>query len=767
MREAVKQGASDIHMKVGVPPYVRIHGTLSPFGQTGTPKEDMDRIVASMVPEEMRERINQRTEVDLAVTIPGVARFRCNIFKQRGTFELVLRVVPYNIPTMEQLGLPSVLKLISMEPRGLVLVTGITGSGKSTTIASMIQHINENLPVHIVTIEDPIEFVYRDVKASISQREVGIDTQDFYQALKYVLRQDPDVIVLGEMRDRDTAITAIMAAETGHLVMSTLHTADAIQTVDRIIDMFPAAQHEQIRHGLASTLRAIISMRLLPKADGKGRAPAIEIMINTPAIRSLLMENKLGEIKSLISEGASQYGMQTFDQSLLQLYKAKLITKESALEEATSAAELELAMKGITSGSGSSQSFIRSGQSDFQRQRAKEYYTRARRLFEQGLIEDASREIRRALVDDPESGDAKELLGKIEEAQKKEGIKAEAEPYVKRGLELVGQDKIEEALAVFRQGLQVDPNNDRLKSMIKAAEEKGSFIKGTKALLADAQTQIREGKFPEARATLQQVLEKDPGHADALGLLSEVMTAQTRQQILSEIEALSGKAEAAFGEKRWFDAIFNWNLVRELQPEHPKASGRINEAAGQLRAHGVPGMPAPGEAPWVESVMQSFRKGLDLFMSGQLPGCLNEWRQGLSKAPQAKGLLETYQHKVEALHAEHVKYHLDRAGQLWEQGEVGRAMSQLRHSAQIEPGSAEVKAQLDAHKPAADQMVDRYIGDADKWQQLDRVRAAVFCLERAFEIDPAKNGLKQKVTEGRNRLAKLKDIITAMDKKVA
>ncbi len=288
----------------------------------------------------------------MAYSVPGLGRFRCNIFYQRGAIGLVLRIIPSKIRTIRELILPPVLEEICMEKRGLVLVTGTTGSGKTTTLAAMIDYINTNRVEHIITIEDPIEYLHRDKKSLVNQREVGVDTESFATALRSALREDPDVILVGEMRDYETIETAIVAAETGHLVLSTLHTLDAPETINRIISVFPPYHHKQIRIQLASVLKAVISMRLLPRADGNGRVPAVEVMITTPFIRDCIInKEKTHLIREAIKQGVSQYGMQTFDQSLFKLYESKLITLEEALKWASNPDELKLKVMGIQSAS--------------------------------------------------------------------------------------------------------------------------------------------------------------------------------------------------------------------------------------------------------------------------------------------------------------------------------------------------------------------------------------------------------------------------------
>ena len=287
--------------------------------------------------------------MDLAYSIPGLGRFRCNVFQQRGTVGLVLRVIPTRIKTIDELGLPPVLKKIAAEERGLVLVTGTTGSGKSTTLAAMIDYINSTRAAHIMTVEDPIEYLHRDHHSIVNQREVNVDTQSFSHALRSALRQDPDVILVGEMRDHETVETALLAAETGHLVFSTLHTLDATETVNRIIAVFPPHQQRQVRIQLASVLKGAVAQRLLPRADGTGRVPAVEVMITTGFIRDCIVDkDRTSQIHGAIAAGTSQYGMQTFDQSIFSLYQQGLVTLDEALRWASNVDEFKLRVQGIS-----------------------------------------------------------------------------------------------------------------------------------------------------------------------------------------------------------------------------------------------------------------------------------------------------------------------------------------------------------------------------------------------------------------------------------
>ncbi len=350
LKIAVETGASDLHLKAGSYPMMRVRGQLTPATEEKRlDHDDMVSIAAAVLPTGHREKFKENREVDLAYSVAGLGRFRCNTFQQRGTIGMIFRVIPMRVATIDDLALPQILKKIAMEERGLVLVTGTTGSGKSTTLAAMIDEINATRTAHIMTVEDPIEYLHRDNRSIVNQREIGVDTMSFSQALRSALRQDPDVILVGEMRDFETIETALLAAETGHLVFSTLHTLDATETINRIIAVFPPHQQKQIRIQLASVLKAVISQRLIPKVDSKGRAPAVEVLISTAFIRDCIMDKeKTHLIHGAIAQGTSQYGMQTFDQSIFYLFQQKLISYEEALRWASNVDEFKLKVQGIS-----------------------------------------------------------------------------------------------------------------------------------------------------------------------------------------------------------------------------------------------------------------------------------------------------------------------------------------------------------------------------------------------------------------------------------
>jgi len=348
----LQKKASDLHLRVGLKPILRIDGALNAIETNILTNEDIEQTLNQILNEDQKSRFLKKNEMDLALSVSKLGRFRINFYRQRGTIGIAIRAVNTKIPSFEELNLPPVIKTLSEQKRGLILVTGTTGSGKSTTLAAMIEHINQTRAENILTIEDPIEYVYRDKKSIISQREIGGDTESFALALRHAFRQDPDVILIGEVRDLDTMSIALTAADTGHLVLSTLHTMNAIETISRIITFFPPHQHQQIRSLLAGTLKAIICQRLLPRSDGPGRVPAVEVLVSSGSVREYITDPlKTLLLIELIESGAIQYGMQSFDQSIMKLYKSSMITYQEALTQTTSPDDFDLRVKGITGAS--------------------------------------------------------------------------------------------------------------------------------------------------------------------------------------------------------------------------------------------------------------------------------------------------------------------------------------------------------------------------------------------------------------------------------
>jgi len=352
MQEMQNRHASDLHLRVGIRPIVRADGKLVAIDENVLLHDDMDKIISQILSDEQKDKFNKKREMDLALSISKMGRFRINLYKQRGTVGVAIRQVNTIVPSFEELNLPEVVTRIAGNKRGLIIVTGTTGSGKSTTLAAMVEHINNTRHENILTIEDPIEYIYRDKKSIISQREVGGDTESFTTALRHAFRQDPDIILIGEIRDVDTMNIALTAADTGHLVLTTLHTMNAVETLSRIISFFPPHQHQQIRLLLAGTIKSIICQRLLPRCDGPGRVPAVEVLVTTGSIREAIIDpEKTMSILDYMEQGAIQYGMQSFDQSIMNLYRGGAISYEEAMAQCSNPDDFDLRVKGITSAS--------------------------------------------------------------------------------------------------------------------------------------------------------------------------------------------------------------------------------------------------------------------------------------------------------------------------------------------------------------------------------------------------------------------------------
>lgn len=349
LRAMVENKASDLHIRTGVPPIYRINGSLTKIFDTRVDSSMMDSFLDDIMNRDQKLRFEQNKECDFAVGARDMGRFRVNVFRQRGTIAVVIRHIKAKIPAFEELQLPDIIRDLALTRRGLVLVTGTTGSGKSTTLASMLDYINQKESVNIITVEDPIEYLYRDNKAIISQREIGVDTLSYANALRAALRQDPDVLLVGEIRDLETMQIALTAADTGHMVFATIHTTNATETIQRVLSMYPPHQHDEIRILLSEVLAGIISLRLLPTADGKGRVPAAEVLVNTAAIKEYIRDkDKLDMVEHAIAEGHMQYRSQTFDQALLDLYRNERITLETAMNAATNKDDFDLKVRGIS-----------------------------------------------------------------------------------------------------------------------------------------------------------------------------------------------------------------------------------------------------------------------------------------------------------------------------------------------------------------------------------------------------------------------------------
>ncbi len=350
--EMLNRNSSALHIRVGIRPHVRVNGRLEQIATEPVTIDLMEQIISQILNDKQRERFQRKNEMDLALSVAKLGRFRINLFRQRGTAGIAIRAVNTSVPSFEELHLPEAVKKMALERRGLIIITGTTGSGKSTTMASLIEDMNSNRTDNIITVEDPIEYIYRDKKSIIAQREVGGDTETFASALRHAFRQDPDVILIGEVRDLETMSIALTAADTGHLVITTLHTMNVVETITRIISFFPPHQHQQIRLLLAGTLKSIVCQRLLTRGDQPGRVPALEIMFNSGAVRECIIDpEKTAEIPELMEQGRVQYGMQTFDQSIMDLHKEGLISFEEAMRHATNPDDFDLRLRGVTGSS--------------------------------------------------------------------------------------------------------------------------------------------------------------------------------------------------------------------------------------------------------------------------------------------------------------------------------------------------------------------------------------------------------------------------------
>jgi twitching motility protein PilT len=355
LQKMVEANASDLHFKVGRAPTLRVNGELKPLSIPSLQPEDLRSVGDQILPPKQRREFDTDKEADFAIGVPGIGRFRVNMYQQRGSIAYAFRAIAFQAMTIKELNLPPILEEIALKPRGLILVTGITGSGKSTALASMVQYINQQRHANIITIEDPIEFLHRDINCNINQREVGTDTGSFAQALRRVMRQDPDIILIGEIRDRDTLEIALQAADTGHLVLATLHTTDATQTINRVMSFYPPHEQSDVRFMLSTALQAIVCLRLAPRKDRAGRIPACEVLINTAAVRDNIRDlTKTLNIPELIRDGTVQYGMQSFDQSLMNWYSKGVIAYESALFYATNPSEFALKVQGVAGASDTS-----------------------------------------------------------------------------------------------------------------------------------------------------------------------------------------------------------------------------------------------------------------------------------------------------------------------------------------------------------------------------------------------------------------------------
>lgn len=630
----VDKRASDLHLKEGRQPLLRIDGRLAPLDMDILSNADLREMIYAISDEKQRKKFEESNEMDLAYNYEGVARFRANVFRQMGKLELVLRAIPIKIPTLEDLNLPPSLSEISLYQRGLVLVTGTTGSGKSTTLAAMINKVNENYNDHIVTIEDPIEFVHIDKKCSVSQREIGLDTENFKTALKYVLRQDPDVILIGEMRDAETVGTAISAAETGHMVFSTLHTMDAIQTINRILDFFEKEQQKQVAIQLSEALRAVVSLRLVVKADGVGRVPACEVMVVTPTVRGYIEELKISMIRDLIRDG-EQFGMQTFDQSLINLYKRGLITVDEAKKNSTSPQEIDLMLKGITSSKASAQSILDSMLKEQQKKEFETMYRQARNFASSGRYKEAMEVFEKLAQKYPTSKEVAEGMESMRMMINADNFKENVKAIMNEGLNIYRKGNIKGAIIKWQEALDIDANNAQIKAYIQSAQEKLEQIANIPKLMNEGLDIYKTGKIAEAIAKWKEVLKVDPANMQAQGYVEGAEQKLKELKLKQEIDQLYKRAQEEAASGNELQALSDFKRAMLLKPNAPEMKKSFDDLYNRMIAENSGG----GD---VESALtaESFKKGMDYFLAEEYLETIKEWKKAVEKRPLEKKLKE-------------------------------------------------------------------------------------------------------------------------------
>jgi twitching motility protein PilT len=752
----VEKKASDLHIKTGRPPMLRIHGELQSMDVAPLAAEQVLELAMQVLTEKQKQAFDVKNEFDTAYNWEGVARFRANIFRQRGTLTMVLRVIPARIPSLDELDVPEILKTIVTTERGLILVTGATGSGKSTTLAAMINEINENKHEHIVTIEDPIEFVHPDKKSSICQREVGLDTETFSSALRYVLRQDPDVILIGEMRDTETVRAAISAAETGHMVFSTLHTMDAIQTLDRIIDFFPAEQQAQVRQQLSSGLKAVISQRLVTRSDKPGRIPAAEIMICTPTIRGLIAENRFKQIGTFIKDGEHQ-GMMSFDQSLVRLYKAGKISKEEALDQSTSPQEIELALKGITSSRSSAQSILSSMNAAQNKEDTARNMDKGISFMRRGMKEEAANEFRKVLRDEPSHREAQHYLSELTGMATQEQSQSAVKQVIRKGLDFYQEDNVDAAIAQWEEALKLDPNNASAKAYIKGARERAEKVEQAKRMIETGAQAYQAGNLLGAIQAWEFALTVDPHNEQA-----EQYLAEGRKQLKKIEDEKEAKQRFVNGATQYqagniADAGVEWSWALLLKPDYNEAQEYLSEAKKYLASLQLEGVdPA---APDAGAIQGAFKAGLDHYASMRFKDAIGMFGQAKTRRPTL-ALLTEWVERCRAKNREYLDSILARASTALNRNDFIEATAFWKQALKSDP---EDKVTLDAMlaaKPRVQGEIEKLNTEGMEYFQANKFREAILCFEQLLNLDPAHANATKRLVESRDKYAKLKSILT-------
>jgi twitching motility protein PilT len=754
----VEKKASDVHLKAGAPIFFRIDGDLIPQSDAVLSVDELKTVASGLMDDKERKYFfEERHEVDLAYAVGGLARFRTNILWQRGVPEIVMRMIPQHVPKVDEINMPTaVLKQIAAESRGLILVTGITGSGKSTTLAAMIDEMNDNRHAHIVTVEDPIEFIHQDKRSSITQREVGLDTESFKSAMKYVLRQDPDIILVGEMRDVETVQAAITAAETGHLVLSSLHTMDTTQTIERILDFFPTEQQNQIRVQLSNTLRAVISQRLVTKTSGVGVVPACEIMIVTPTIKSLIAEGRISGIRAFIAEGNSQYGMQTFDQSLIALVRAGHITKESAMEQASSPSEIDLGLKGISSSRASAQSLMNQLEDDQQKERVEGWMRRAQDYFDKHRFDESRAELKRILLELPEHKDANALMAQLREMDNKTEKKKDASSVIKGALQMYREGKVQASIIEFQKALEVDPENKKALGYIKTIQAE---LENKAKALQFYQTAVayqQQNELANAMASAEQVLALEPTHEQANVLVKELKKTMRQQRAHAKANDLHQTAIEAYKAGDLLGALVLWNKAFEVNSDLEEVARYLQQGINKILSTSVDGLDSnPDKA----AILALFEQGIRSYVKADFRSAADSFKKGLSKA-EGNVYLNAYLQKAIQMEEHQIRELYQEGTQLLQAGELIEAQKQLTKILRLSPGHPETMRQLEAVKAQIQVSSEKIYAEGKQYFEANDMDRAIRVWSGILELDPENTKIQKRIEEAKIKKNTLRDIFS-------
>jgi twitching motility protein PilT len=746
----IEKRASDMHLKEGRPPLLRIDDKLNPLDMDILSNNDLKEMIYAIMDERQRKKFDETNEMDLAYNLEGVARYRANVFKQMGKLEMVLRAIPIKIPTLEELNLPSALSEIALFPRGLVLVTGTTGSGKSTTLAAMVNKINENYSRHIVTIEDPIEFVHMDRKSSVSQREVGLDTESFNAALKYVMRQDPDVILIGEMRDIITVNTALTAAETGHMVFSTLHTMDTIQSITRILDFYPKDQQNQARIQLAGALRAVVSMRLVRKADGSGMVPAVEVMIVTPTVRGLIEEAKFSQIKDLIKDGG-QTGMQSFDQSMIALYRKGLITLDEARHNATSPQEIDLAMKGITSSRSSAQSIMDNMLKEQTKKEQSAELKQAKQLVGEKKMKEAYEALDKLSAKYPDNSEISDMMESVKRALNNEEYQQGLKNIITDGLNIYKKGNIRGAIVKWQEGLNIDPNSAQLKSYIKSAEEKLEIAGNLPRMLAEGLEVYKTGNIEEAIKKWQEVIKLDANNKQAKAYIDGAEVKIREIRIKKEVDSLVTRGNEEAGRGNDLEALLLYKRAVAVKPDAEELKKNMKGIYDKLMKQDFGGTDVEAAI-----TMEAFQKGIEYLFEEDYLSCIREWKKAFEKRPLEKKLKD-YIEKVKEILKQRLGELMERTDVMYRERKIDETIDCINKILKIDPtNDFALKFNRDIRPMVEEEVMKKYKEAMDLYND-NKIKETKECLLQVLKLDPNHLSAKKRLEEVNERTAVLRE----------